>query len=168
MQTFLPYPDFVASARCLDRLRLGKQRLEVLQILRAIRHDGVTTGRWRNHPAIRMWVGFRPALALYGLVICDEWIRRGYRDNCRPLVQIHFTLDAADRWGLGAADKLDEWNTRLIESWLASNELPLPPWFGRQDFHASHRAALLAKYPEHYGRPELGWTEEPIVAYVWP
>ena len=36
MQTFLPDPDFARSARCLDRLRLGKQRVEVLQLLRAL------------------------------------------------------------------------------------------------------------------------------------
>ena len=36
MQTFLPFPDFVASARSLDRLRLGKQRVETLQILNAL------------------------------------------------------------------------------------------------------------------------------------
>ena len=35
MQTFLPYPDFARSARCLDNRRLGKQRVESYQILRA-------------------------------------------------------------------------------------------------------------------------------------
>ena len=36
MQTFLPYPDFKKSASCLDYKRLGKQRVEGLQILNAI------------------------------------------------------------------------------------------------------------------------------------
>jgi len=36
MQTFLPYPDFEASLRALDYRRLGKQRLEALQLIRAI------------------------------------------------------------------------------------------------------------------------------------
>ncbi|HSR28205.1 MAG TPA: cytoplasmic protein, partial [Actinomycetes bacterium] len=27
MQTFLPFPDFAASARSLDQRRLGKQRV---------------------------------------------------------------------------------------------------------------------------------------------
>ena len=49
MQTFLPYPDFVASARCLDRRRLGKQRVEVLQLLRALLVPG---SGWANHPAV--------------------------------------------------------------------------------------------------------------------
>ena len=33
MQTFLPFPDFQQSAAVLDRVRLGKQRVEALQIL---------------------------------------------------------------------------------------------------------------------------------------
>ena len=36
MQTFLPYPDFRQSAACLDYRRLGKQRVEGVQILKAI------------------------------------------------------------------------------------------------------------------------------------
>jgi hypothetical protein len=35
VQTFLPYADFAESARVLDRARLGKQRVEALQVLRA-------------------------------------------------------------------------------------------------------------------------------------
>ena len=79
MQTFLPYPDFEMSARSLDRQRLGKQRVEVLQIL------NVLTGRregWRNHPAVRMWSGHEQSLAEYGQAICTEWTRRGYADTC--------------------------------------------------------------------------------------
>lgn len=36
MQTFLPYKSFEQSAACLDNKRLGKQRVEVLQILKAL------------------------------------------------------------------------------------------------------------------------------------
>ena len=31
MQTFLPYSNFKKSAKCLDRQRLGKQRVEALK-----------------------------------------------------------------------------------------------------------------------------------------
>lgn len=43
MQTFLPYPNFAASARVLDNRRLGKQRVECVQILKAIQ-PGYATG----------------------------------------------------------------------------------------------------------------------------
>lgn len=36
MQTFVPFPDFARSAAVLDDKRLGKQRVEVLQIVRAL------------------------------------------------------------------------------------------------------------------------------------
>lgn len=36
MQTFLPYPDFCGTALVLDRKRLGKQRVEALQVLRGL------------------------------------------------------------------------------------------------------------------------------------
>ena len=36
MQTFLPVADFEDGARFLDSPRLGKQRVETLQILRAL------------------------------------------------------------------------------------------------------------------------------------
>lgn len=83
MQTFLPFPDFRQTADCLDWRRLGKQRVEVLQILRAL--SGESKG-WRNHPAARMWVGYEIALVEYGLEICREWLRRGYVDTTKPKI----------------------------------------------------------------------------------
>ena len=47
MQTFLPYSSFDLTMECLDYRRLGKQRVEAFQILRALR--GETDG-WTNHP----------------------------------------------------------------------------------------------------------------------
>lgn len=78
MQTFLPYESFSKSAAVLDRQRLGKQRVETWQILRALR--GETKG-WVNHPATRMWRGYEAALCYYGWVMCDEWLMRGYKDS---------------------------------------------------------------------------------------
>ena len=77
MQTFLPYPDFAASARVLDQARLGKQRVETLQALRAL---VIPDYGWRQHPAIRMWMGYVPALTVYGLAMVSEWVSRGHAD----------------------------------------------------------------------------------------
>lgn len=80
MQTFLPYPSFADSAAVLDRQRLGKQRVETWQILKAL-----TEGSgWVNHPATRMWRGYPVALAVYGTAMCREWINRGYNDSLLP------------------------------------------------------------------------------------
>lgn len=62
MQTFLPYADFSRSLQCLDKRRLGKQRVEAFQILKAIQ---TPTYGWQNHPAVNMWRGFELALAEY-------------------------------------------------------------------------------------------------------
>ncbi len=86
MQTFLPYPDFAESAKALDRLRLGKQRVEVLQLLKALTHGG----GWKNHPAAKMWRGHERYLALYGMTVCDEWTSRGYKDTCKERIKIYF------------------------------------------------------------------------------
>ena len=73
MQTFLPYPDFQKSAKCLDRARLGKQRVECLTLL---------NGGWPNHPVSKMWLNHMYQLAEYGKAICLEWRSRGYKDTC--------------------------------------------------------------------------------------
>jgi hypothetical protein len=78
MQTFLPYQSFTQSARCLDYRRLGKQRVEAMQILDAL--EGRKKG-WANHPATLMWKGCETALKLYFNCISEEWVRRGYKHN---------------------------------------------------------------------------------------
>lgn len=129
MNTFLPVADFDESARCLDRARLGKQRVEVLQLLK---------GFWINHPASKMWRGYEGSLAWYGLVICNEWVSRGYNDTCFQKIR---ELREPD---------LDRF----------------PPWFGDEAFHASHRSNLLRKDIRHYST--FGWTESPDLPYIWP
>jgi Pyrimidine dimer DNA glycosylase len=79
MQTFIPYPSFTASACVLDNRRLGKQRVECLQILKAL-HD--PDYGWQNHPAVKMWRGCEGSLVLYARIVCAEWIARGYKDTC--------------------------------------------------------------------------------------
>ena len=86
MQTFLPYPDFGESARCLDDVRLGKQRVEAYQIVRTL--DGVTSG-WRHHPVVKMWRGFEGALVDYGLATCREWTARGRADTVHDKLLVH-------------------------------------------------------------------------------
>ena len=70
MQTFLPYAGFADSAAVLDVPRLGKQRVETLQILRALQFPDYG---WRNHPAVLMWRGRVPALVSYGLSCVAAW-----------------------------------------------------------------------------------------------
>lgn len=79
MQTFLPFADYTDSARALDNRRLGKQRVECLQILKALSDPNYG---WQNHPAVKMWQGNFAALIGYGLAVCREWKARGFKDTC--------------------------------------------------------------------------------------
>lgn len=142
MQTFLPYPDFAETMAALDDARLGKQRVEAYQILRQL--AGTTRG-WRNHPAVKMWRGYEPALFAYTVAACDEWVRRGFRNDMGETIRLEFPQLAAA---------------------IAAAPVELPPWLGRADIHASHRGNLLRKRPDHYARH--GWTEPPDLPYVWP
>jgi hypothetical protein len=78
MQTFLPYEDFTKSVECLDWQRLGKQRIETLQIIKALI---LPTYGWKNHPAVKMWDGCISYLQHYGIMCCGEWLLRGYDDS---------------------------------------------------------------------------------------
>ena len=80
MQTFLPYSDFKKSAKVLDYRRLGKQRVEALQILKALQIENYG---WKNHPIVKMWKGFENALIEYKNIMIREWIDRGYNNNMR-------------------------------------------------------------------------------------
>ena len=73
MQTFLPYSDFRASAACLDYRRLGKQRIEAMQIYQIITGQA-TSNAWKNHPAVLMWEGYENCLASYYNTCVLEWV----------------------------------------------------------------------------------------------
>jgi len=157
MQTFLPYPQFRRSAWALDNKRLGKQRVECVQLLQALTGfktvETVTSWMlqpfspkgWVNHPATKMWRGYEASLAEYAIEVCDEWVRRGYRDTCRA--RIITLVPGADPAVVAVA-------------------AAKPSWFGDLAFHASHRSNLLRKDPTWYSRFE--WTEPPDLPYIWP
>jgi hypothetical protein len=149
MQTFLPVADFQESARLLDSPRLGKQRVETLQILRALE---LPDYGWANHPAVLMWRGRTPALVAYGLAMVRIWRERGFGD----------TTD----------QQIAEFAPQVVgrpQAELAAAGL-LPSWVGDEAVHRSHRSNLIAKDPEFY-RPrfaELFGAEPDDLPYVWP
>lgn len=98
MQTFLPYTDFVDVARTLDNRRLGKQRVEGLQILHIIGTPGYVGG-WMNHPAVHMWRGYDNALQLYINAMIDEWRRRGFHNTMQYYDLAHKKIEMP--WWLG-------------------------------------------------------------------
>lgn len=122
MQTFVPMgADFKANARVLDRQRLGKQRVEGMQILNTLL--GESKG-WRSHPIVKMWAGYEGALIDYVVAMCDEWVERGYKDTCKEKV--------------------------LAYRSLVQDDAVLPGWLADEEVAVSHQANLVRKLPEHY------------------
>lgn len=170
MQTFLPYANFSMTAKVLDRSRLGKQRVEAVQILTALKRGEFTcpdcgqqvthfnefkTGyhcyhceaplkrtAWYNHPATKMWKGYETCLMLYLREMCMEWVSRGYEDT--------------------------RWQAALDLGYKPPGEFGCfaPEWLGNERFHLSHQSNLLRKNPEHYGQYFLGVPDD--LPYVWP
>ena len=138
MQTFLPFSDYRQSAMCLDNRRLGKQRVECLQILRVLT-NGNPKAAWYHHPAVQMWKGYENSLVQYGQIICGEWLNRGFKDTCLAKIT-------------------------ALENKTKKTFCPL--WLGVPEFHASHRSNLLRKDFGWYGK--LGWLETPSSIYWWP
>jgi hypothetical protein len=148
MQTFTPYSDFEASARALDTKRLGKQRVEVIQIVRALTVPGYA---WASHPAVLMWQGYEEALGRYGLTVCEVWQERGFTDTCAATI-------AADLASFGVTE------LRPYAELLSAQALP--GWLFDPDLLRSHRSALVRKDPGHYADRFPGVP--PDLAYVWP
>lgn len=123
MQTFLPYKNFEKSAQVLDWRRLGKQRVEGMQIINAIeqkpRKDGKPYKGWVNHPCSVMWKPYVPALKHYTNIIITEWINRGYNNNME---------------------------------FYDTGKIIMPDWIGNEKFHSSHRANLLRKDFDYYSQ----------------
>ena len=145
MQTFLPYRDFTRSAQVLDSPRLGKQRVETLQVLRALE---LGEYGWRNHPVVKMWRGRTPALVVYGLEVVRAWRERGHADSTYELIaEFAPEVESATQQDLGAQGLL-------------------PTWLGDERIHLSHRSALVRKDPDFYG-PVFGDVPDDL-PYHWP
>lgn len=130
MQTFLPFANFYDSARVLDRARLGKQRSEVKQILLALGYpvgSHSPSAGWRNHPVTNLWRPYPRSLCTYGIVICNEWLSRGYVDNLRPQF-----LALRRELPFQQFERLHFMDDKL--------------------FHRSMQSSLLRKLPEHYSQ----------------
>lgn len=157
MQTFLPYPNFLASAMVLDYKRLGKQRVEAHQILKALAGDHSRVPHepqsflpiqktppkksgWSNHPAVKMWRGYEQALMLYADVMVRQWMRLGFR-NTMPL-----------HW-----ERIEDIPKNIL----------MPHWLGDHAFHAAHRSQLMYKDMSYY-KNTWKWTDPVRLPYIWP
>jgi hypothetical protein len=138
MQTFLPelYP-FLALSR-LDNKRLGKQRVEAIQIATCLLEE---KSRWNNHPAVLMWKGYEEYLVLVYLQYAIKlYGMKGFKNT-----------------------KCSEHYSRL-EKYLKKENIIRPPWYNK-DFVKAHQSNLLRKdynyYSSYFNVPDN-------LPYLWP
>lgn len=97
-------------------------------------------GKWPNHPVSKIWLPHKRALAEYSIYGLLELKNRGRN--------------------------YPHWFSYFFDIYTNEPDTGLPDLIGYEPFHASHRAALLAKNPTWYS--QFGWTETPqLGAYVW-
>ena len=125
MMTWLTERSFANTAACLDMRRLGSQRGEARQILKAL--TGESRG-YLNHPVTKAWRGFEEGLAVYGLYICSEWRSRGYRDS-------------QFEWFQQKRLELRRYRHRYTK---------FPDWVNDPRVHEAMRERLMWKDPDHY------------------
>jgi len=140
MQTFLPYPSFSQSAKCLDSRRLNKQIQECVQILNTL--ENKNQSGWRNHPAVLQWQGYEEALKTYLNCCIDEWLTRKKKNGERITS-----------------------NTNKYQK-INHKNFKLPWWLGKYSYHSSHRSNLLRKDFNWY--KQFNWFDNPENPYWWP
>jgi hypothetical protein len=150
MQTFLPYANFEKSAKILDYRRLGKQRVEAWQLMLCLEDP-------------------------WAIKIRNERISKGLIKNT-PLRTTWRKHPAAQMWSK-SIEVLHSYYNYMVKEWISrgyNNTMPFAPalnekkpsWLGNQNFHSSHRSALLFKNFEYYS--QFGWIEIPKLDYIWP
>lgn len=139
MQTFITDYNPNTSAASLDNKRLGKQRVEALQIADCLLNK---ESRWANHPATKMWRGYEPFLVkVYILTIINEWEERGFKNT-----------------------KCAEWWQRLYKI-VKDQPIKCPEWLN-DEFIEAHRSNLIRKFPEFYS-PKFPNAKIGL-EYIWP
>lgn len=96
---------------------------------------------WLNHPIVKMWRGYETSLLCYGLAMCLEWKRRGFKDSL-----------------------YEKFYNELVFL-CHSNSMLQPPWTFDEELQESHRSNLIRKDAEFY-RPKFERTRENL-AYKW-
>jgi hypothetical protein len=151
MQTFVPYDDYYKIGRSLDNKRLGKQRVEAMQILNCL----YKPNRWQNHPAVRMWRGYHEALKHYQNWIMMAWMERGFK-NTMAWAKTRTTFEDFERpWWFGNEDIHRSHRLMLvyksIGEYLQKEKIDTFNWYAKQGWHE--------EYIKHVDNFE---------GYIWP
>jgi hypothetical protein len=136
-----PDEDFGISD--LSRNNLNAQLREAWQMLKIVESNDFSSN-YGKHPATLMWKGYASGLKVYINICIDEWTSRVGKNG-------------------------ENYKTQYTKFKVKK---PVYPWWCYwKDFHLSHKASLLRKDPDHYGKcfklksKEKKWLE---YGYIWP
>lgn len=74
MITWLPFADFNKSVRCLSTSHLIKQHCDCTTLYTIIENlELYQDSSWRDHPYVKFWQDYVPALKAYHNCVMDEW-----------------------------------------------------------------------------------------------
>jgi hypothetical protein len=136
---------FQGTADDLHTPTLGYQIHQAHQIFLALTTVEGSQEVETNHPVLRMWVGHEYALAIYGMLLSDNYIR-GRRQADNTMFKIYYMLK--------------EFRKHFEVSYQE------PPWMRDADVCRSHRSNLARRQPELYGNK---WPNNPEnLPYIWP
>ncbi|MDE2097319.1 MAG: hypothetical protein KGL39_08760 [Patescibacteria group bacterium] len=119
MNTYLPFASF-NSLGLLSNADLAVQVYQAREIIHLL--EDAPFG-WYKEPASLQWYGYIDALKDYYNLCVVNWVRRGFKTDCKPYTDLNLR-DAAK----------------------------LPPWVGDERVHSYHRSALWHRSPTFYSR----------------
>ena len=173
MQVFCPYVDPFDTALVLDRKRLGRQRQEVMTILRAINgpvSEWKDPYAWSNHPTVKLWENDQMYLILYLDILNSMWEYLGYDGmKTRDFIDNPPVLDTSPiSTTMRVLNGLEglllrDWEAYYTRKWNLRSFSPskrmgygysiplvlIPEWLD-DSFTAFHREKLIEKDPDYY------------------
>lgn len=161
---FIIVPNIQLTADMMDKKRIGKQRIEVKQIidiLEEIDKNGSSKSKSRvSHPAIKSWIGYTNHLKVYFNIIVRKWISYGFKNN--------YELYDIDERPYNIVPCIFDGKTASYDI-SKFNQYSFPFWVSFPPFYMSHQASLCRKDPLHY-RGLLRDELKPFLnnGYFWP
>jgi len=181
MQTFLPYASYAKTAETLDQKRLGKQRVETLQVMqvlleeRLITSDKVTyLAKVRNDEGERVEVErTRRVPRPKELWERQRFTPKGWSHHPavlmwrgHELALFEYQKAICKEWvKRGYSDSCLEKSEYLIAPHRDGLSDTTPDFIGDEEFHKSHKSNLFRKDEEYYAQYKAIGGELP---YKWP
>lgn len=180
MQTFLICSDFTENAKVLDNKRLGKQRVECLQILFILyaKKMGCVYIKANNDNQNEKTI-----VSLSNKIYTNCIENASKTKNGIPKKIGHLNHPIIEMWN-GYEKCLFDYMQGIIKEWTArgykdttlnkasaiiekinDKEAKYPEWIKDEKLHNSHKSNLLKKDKQYYSK--FNWGIEDNLEYIW-